>query len=144
MKSTISIFIFFCLTFSFTKNNFASDNDSSKINVSELIEPEIFDRAEVMPKYSGGVIEMMKYLTKNLKYPADAKQFKFQGRVIVKFCIDIDGSVKDPIVLYDKVGGGADIEAIRLVKAMPKWIPGTQNGKPVKVYYTLPINFSLH
>ena len=70
-------------------------------------------------------------------------KFKFEGKVIVKFYVDIDGSLRNPIVLKDGVGGGADVETIRLIKAMPKWIPGMKNGKAVKVYYTIPVNFQL-
>lgn len=107
-------------------------------------EPEIFDRAEVMPQFPGGISEMMKYLKDNLVYPALAKENGLQGKVIVKFIIDEDGSIKDPVILKDGVGGGASNEAIRLVKSMPKWKPGEQKGKPVKMYYTLPIVFKLN
>lgn len=106
-------------------------------------EPETFERAEVMPKYPGGVAEMMKYINKNLIYPKLAKENNLEGKVLVKFYIDIDGSIKGAQVLKDGVGGGATEEAIRLVNNMPKWTPGTQRGKPVKVYYILPIPFKL-
>jgi protein TonB len=106
-------------------------------------EPEIFDRAEVMPSYPGGVPELMKFLQKNIRYPSLARENGLEGRVIVKFYIDRDGTVRDPVVLKDNVGGGCGDEAIRVVKSMPKWSPGSQRGKPVKVYYTLPVTFKL-
>jgi protein TonB len=106
-------------------------------------EPEIFDRAEVMPGYPGGVPELMKFLQKNIRYPSLARENGLEGKVIVKFYIDTDGTVKDPVVLKDGVGGGCGDEAIRVVKAMPKWTPGSQRGKAVKVYYTLPVTFKL-
>lgn len=106
-------------------------------------EPEIFDRAEVMPSYPGGVPELMKFLMKNIRYPSLARENGLEGKVIVKFYIDTDGTVKDPTVLKDGVGGGCGDEAIRVIKAMPKWTPGSQRGKAVKVYYTLPVTFKL-
>lgn len=106
-------------------------------------EPEIFDRAEVMPGYPGGVPELMKFLQKNIRYPSLARENGLEGKVIVKFYVDTDGTVREPTVLKDGVGGGCGDEAIRVVKAMPKWTPGSQRGKPVKVFYTLPVTFKL-
>lgn len=106
-------------------------------------EPEIFDRAEVMPTYPGGVLELMKFLQKNIRYPSLARENGLEGKVIVKFYVDTDGTVRDPQVLKDGVGGGCGDEAIRVIKSMPKWAPGSQRGKPVKVYYTLPVTFKL-
>ena len=107
-------------------------------------EPEIFDRAEVMPAYPGGIAAMMKYLSTNIRYPAIANENGLEGKVIVKFYVDKDGTVREPVVLKDGVGGGCGEEAIRVVKAMPKWTPGLQRGNPVKVYYTLPVTFKLN
>lgn len=106
-------------------------------------EPEVFDRAEVMPTYPGGPVEMMKYLSKNIKYPSLARENNLEGKVIVKFYVDVDGSVRNPEILKDGVGGGCADEAMRVVKAMPKWTPGTQRGKKVKVFYVLPVTFKL-
>jgi len=107
-------------------------------------EPEIFDRAEVMPAYPGGIAAMMKYLSTNIRYPAIANENGLEGKVIVKFYVDKDGTVREPVILKDGVGGGCGEEAIRVVKAMPKWTPGLQRGNPVKVYYTLPVTFKLN
>jgi protein TonB len=144
MKNIIHITLLLCLMCCFTKNNIAKDNDSTKIVfIADTTESEIYERADVYPKFPGGFGPLFDFLRKNLKYPDDAKQFKFEGKVIVKFYVDIDGSLRNPIVLKDGVGGGADVETIRLIKAMPKWIPGMKNGKAVKVYYTIPVNFQL-
>lgn len=105
--------------------------------------PEIFDRAEVMPSYPGGVPELMKFLQKNIRYPSLARENGLEGKVIVKFYVDTDGTVREPAILKDGVGGGCGDEAIRVVKSMPKWTPGSQRGKPVKVFYTLPVTFKL-
>lgn len=107
-------------------------------------EPEIFDRAEVQPRFPGDDPNgLVKWLIKNIKYPNIARENGLEGKVIVKFYVDVDGTVRDPVVLKDGVGGGCAEEAIRVCKAMPKWIPGSQRGKNVKVYYTLPVNFKL-
>ncbi|HNI31448.1 MAG TPA: energy transducer TonB, partial [Chitinophagales bacterium] len=120
-----------------------TDNPAPAPEPEQPKEPEIFDRAEVMPTYPGGVPELMKFLMKNIRYPSLARENGLEGKVIVKFYIDTDGTVKDPTVLKDNVGGGCGDEAIRVVKAMPKWTPGSQRGKAVKVYYTLPVTFKL-
>lgn len=123
--------------------NSPQEQNSGSNNTPNANQPEIFDRADVMPNYPGGIPELMKFLQKNIRYPSLARENGLEGKVIVKFYVGTDGSVKDPIVLKDGVGGDADLEAIRVVKAMPKWTPGSQNGKPVNVYYTLPVTFKL-
>jgi protein TonB len=85
----------------------------------------------------------MKFLQKNIRYPNLARENGLEGKVIVKFYVDTDGTVREPVVLKDGVGGGCGDEAMRVVKSMPKWTPGSQRGKTVKVYYTLPVTFKL-
>jgi protein TonB len=85
---------------------------------------------------------MNEYLSKNLNYPAVARENNIEGRVLVTFVVNEDGSVSH-VKATRPVGGGLDEEATRVVSAMPKWKPGKQNGIPVKVYFTLPINFQL-
>jgi protein TonB len=82
------------------------------------------------------------YLTTNLNYPVLAKTNNVQGKVFVSFVVEKDGSLTDPKVLHG-IGSGCNEEAIRLVKNSPKWIPAAQNGKAVRVYYPIPIKFSL-
>ena len=106
-------------------------------------EPDIFDRAEVMPSFPGGLNALIKYFHDNIKYPSLARESGLEGKVIVKFYVDIDGTVRDPQVIKDGVGGGSADEAVRVCKSMPKWTPGSQRGKNVKVYYTLPVIFKL-
>ena len=97
---------------------------------------------ETMPQFPGGLGVMMKYLAANIKYPASAVKAKKQGRVIVTFIVQKDGSVSHAKIAKS-VDPELDAEALRIVKGMPKWTPATQNGKPVNVKYTLPVNFSL-
>jgi TonB family protein len=101
--------------------------------------PEIFTMVEQMPEFPG---DINKYLSTNLRYPAEAAQKDIQGRVVVRFIVQEDGSI-DQATVVRGIGGGCDEEALRVVKAMPRWKPGKQNGKPVKVYFTLPISFKL-
>jgi protein TonB len=82
-------------------------------------------------------------LANNIRYPSLARENNLEGKVVVKFTVDRDGSIKDPVVLKDGVGGGCADEAIRVIKSMPKWTPGLQRGNPVKVYFTLPVSFKL-
>ena len=103
---------------------------------------EIFTVVEVMPVYDGGIEELYKFLGNNIKYPEEAKKDSIQGRVFVNFIVETDGSVTNVNVLRG-IGGGCDEESIRVVSMMPKWTPGTQRGKAVRVSYNLPIKFSL-
>jgi periplasmic protein TonB len=108
----------------------------------EVVEEEIFTIVEDMPSFPGGEEALFKYLGQNIKYPQLAKEAGITGKVYVNFVVDKDGNVTDVKVLRG-IGGGCDEEAIRVVKNMPKWSPGKQRGKPVKVSYNLPIRFSL-
>lgn len=105
-------------------------------------EEEIFQVVENMPEFPGGLQELMKWLQKNIKYPSISQENGVQGRVIVQFVVNRDGSIVDPAVIRS-VDPYLDKEALRVVKAMPKWKPGEQRGKPVRVKYTLPVMFKL-
>jgi TonB family protein len=103
---------------------------------------QVFTVVEKQPVWSGGDEARIKFMMENLKYPESAKKKGIQGKVFVTFVIKSDGSVSDVKVLRG-VGGGCDEEAVRVVKLMPKWIPGENQGKPVNVQYVLPIKFTL-
>lgn len=102
----------------------------------------VYSVVEQEPEFPGGMEAMYKYLAENIKYPEQAKADGVQGRVFVRFVIEADGSVNNAQVLRG-IGGGCDEEALRVVEAMPMWKPGTQDGKPVRVQYNLPITFKL-
>ncbi len=108
----------------------------------EVEEEKIFTIVEQMPSFPGGESAMMKYLANNIKYPPIAKDAGIEGTVYVTFVVDENGNVRDVKVLRS-IGGGTDEEAIRVVENMPKWSPGKQRGKAVKVQYNLPIRFTL-
>ena len=102
----------------------------------------VYDITETMPYFPGGQVLMLKYLADNIKYPASAVKAKKQGRVIVTFIVQKDGSVTHAKIAKS-IDPELDAEALRVVKGMPKWTPGTQNGKPVNVKYSVPVKFSL-
>lgn len=103
----------------------------------------VFDVVEVMPQFPGGQIAMLKYIMENMKYPEQAMKEGIQGRVAVRFIVEKDGSISDvkPILSVHPL---LNKEAIRVVKSMPKWTPGKQNGKPVRVRFNLPVMFKLN
>ena len=132
---------------------------------------KIFDKPEVLPQFPGGETELYGWLARNVKYPSEAIEYGVQGRIFVQFVVEKDGGISD--IKISKVSDGRAIvvtaykakddspeelnkeneekglkalldESIRVVKAMPKWKPGTNKGKPVRCYFSLPINFRLN
>ena len=103
---------------------------------------EVFMIVEQMPEYPGGMSELMKYVARNIKYPADAVREKKQGRVIVQFTVGADGCTSDFSIMRS-VSPSLDAEAIRVLANMPKWTPGMQRGKAVPVKFTVPVTFRL-
>ena len=120
---------------------------SKTLLVTEPVKPKeeentVFEYVEQMPSFPGGDAALMQYLSKNIKYPPVAEEMGIQGRVICSFVVERDGSVSD-IRIKRSVDPSLDKEAMRVVSAMPKWIPGRQNGQLVRVKYTLPVTFRL-
>ena len=103
---------------------------------------QVFDVVEKMPEYPGGQAALFEYLSTNVKYPADAEKQKIQGRVLVTFVVNTDGSITD-IEVVKKAFPSLDAEAVRVISGMPKWIPGEQKGQKVRVKYTVPLSFNL-
>jgi protein TonB len=108
----------------------------------EVVEQEIFQIVEEMPAFPGGEQKLMEYVGKNIKYPQIARETGIQGRVFIGFVVEPDGSVSN-VKLLRGIGGGCDEEAMRVVKSMPKWKPGKQRGKAVRVSYQIPVFFKL-
>ena len=104
---------------------------------------DTFDNVDIMPVFPGGVEELLKYMSTTIKYPAQAREDSIQGRVLVTFVINKDGNIVEPEVVKS-VHPLLDEEALRMVEKMPAWKPGEQNGKPVRVKYTIPVNFRLN
>lgn len=106
-------------------------------------ENKVFTHVETMPEFPGGPSELMKYLSDNIKYPVIAQEQGIQGTVVLHFVVDKSGSVGNVTVLRS-LDPSCDREAVRVVKGMPNWIPGKQNGRSVNVWYTLPVRFKLN
>lgn len=140
-KAAISVF-----------NVFGNDENGEVLKIKNMIvnepvkpkveENQVFEYVEQMPSFPGGPSALMQYLSKNIKYPPFAEEMNIQGRVVCTFVVERDGSVTD-IRIVKSVDSSLDKEAIRVVSAMPKWIPGRQNGQMVRVKYTLPVTFRL-
>jgi protein TonB len=111
--------------------------DKSSVDPSK-----IFTSVEAEPTFPGGIEMFYKFLQYNIRYPAKAFENKIQGKVFVSFVVEKDGSLTDIKVLRG-IGGGCDEEAVRVMNTSPKWRPGIQNGRPVRVQYTMPIGFNL-
>lgn len=103
---------------------------------------KVYDVAEQMPEYPGGMPAMFEFLMKNMQYPKDAEKQKVEGRVMVMFVVETDGSISD-VKVAKKTFPSLDAEAVRVVQSMPKWTPGRDKGKVVRVQYTLPVSFRL-
>ena len=119
------------------------DNNEVKKNSESLpsFEDEL-QEVEIMPEFPGGMDAFLDFLVKNVRYPIEAQKKGIQGRVIVVFVVNKDGSIAEPEVIQS-LHPLCDIEAKRIIMAMPKWKPGFENGQPVRVKYTVPILFKL-
>lgn len=102
----------------------------------------VYDVVEQMPEYPGGMEAMIEFLSTNVKYPEDAIKQNIGGRVMVMFVIEPDGSVTN-VRVAKKVFPSLDAEAVRVVKTMPKWKPGKEKGRAVRVNFTIPVIFSI-
>jgi len=116
-----------------------ADAQYNKPKTNKLQRQGIFTEIEKMPEFPG---DLNKYLTQNIKYPPEARKNEVEGRVIVKFTIDTTGMVRN-VIIAKSSDPVFNEEAARVIKNMPPWKPGIQNGKPVAVYYTMPVTFRL-
>ena len=123
-----------------------SGDDGKPIQVQatqeKTTEDEIVNIPEVLPEYPGGMGELMKFLSRNIKYPKEAQDKGIQGRVVLQFVVNKDGSICDSKVVK-AVDPQLDAEALRVINAMPNWTPGKQKGEPVRTRFTLPVIFRL-
>lgn len=122
----------------------AQKNNANKDTTKSDSQEKIYDilNIEELPSFPGGIKGWSRYLQENLTYPDYARRNNITGRVIVSFVISQTGEISD-VRLLRGIGGGADQEAVRVVRNSPKWTPGRQNGKFVRVAYTIPISFQL-
>ena len=116
--------------------------DTNMVYLPHPVEPQVFHVVEVMPEFPGGEKAMMEFIQTNIQYPDFERENDIQGRVVVGFVVNEDGSIYD-ISIKKSVSKGLDKEAIRVVKMFPKFKPGKQQGKAVRVAYVLPLMFKL-
>ena len=122
----------------------AKKNENADVVVEELPEEEtIYNVVEDQPEFPGGMQALMKYLRDNIRYPSISRQNNSQGRAYINFVVNTDGSITDVEVMKGTNDVYLDKEAVRVVSGMPKWKPGKQQGKTVRVKYTLPVMFRL-
>ena len=114
-----------------------------KVEEEEESSQQIFMVVEEMPEFPGGQAALMSFIAKSIKYPVVAQENGIQGRVTCSFVVNKDGSIVDAEVIRG-IDPSLDKEALRVINTMPKWKPGKQRGKPVRVKFTVPINFRLN
>lgn len=120
--------------------------DIQEVDIAETDSTdEVFWVVDQRPEYPGGEAALMEYLRSNLQYPENCKKNKVQGRVLISFVVNKDGSIVEPAVVKSAGPAGVelDVEALRVVSSMPAWTPGMQNGEAVRVQYTIPVVFQL-
>lgn len=135
------LFLLFSILAAQTIHSQEANNMDSVVAVSGE-DTLIFHVVEQMPRFPGGEEARIKYLTQNIRYPAEARDNGIQGRVYVTYVVEADGSISNVRVLRG-IGGGCDEEAAQLISNMPNWEPGKQRGKPVRVQFNMPILFSI-
>lgn len=122
--------------------NTAVANYTPPVEDQDVQQQQIFVVVEDMPHFPGGEAALMKYLGTHIQYPDLAKESGIQGTVFINFVVEPNGHI-DHVKVLRGIGGGCDQEAVKVVKNMPKWVPGKQRGKPVRVSFNLPVKFTL-
>ena len=120
----------------------SADKKEKKKEKKDKEQEEVYENVEEMAEFPGGEQALYMFLASNLRYPSDAQEQGAQGKVICQFVIEKNGSIKEVSVLKS-IHPSLDKEAVRILKSMPKWKPGKQGGKPVRVRFTLPISFRM-
>ena len=136
MKKTILLLCVLFLTLS------AQAQSVDNVN-SNAAKESVYDQVEVKPEFPGGMSALVKYLQENIKYPSAALAEKAQGKAFVRFVVEKDGSITNTEIIKSTGNIYLDKEALRVASNMPKWKPGMQQGKPVRVFFMLPVSFKL-
>ena len=116
------------------------NNATDSVTTDEVFDFQVVDKK---PKFPGGTTSLQSYINRSLQYPQISRKNNSQGRVIVRFIINSNGTVTSPQVVRSSGDCNLDMEAVRVIESMPKWKPGKHKGKPVRVFFTLPIVFKL-
>ncbi|MBC6991392.1 energy transducer TonB [Hymenobacter jejuensis] len=121
--------------------NGLESGDGNKV-VEEVVENKVYTYVEQMPTPPGGMEALLQYIGKNIKYPAMALRNQVEGKVFVAFVVGPDGAISN-VTVQKGIGGGCDEEAVRVIKGLPRWTPGKQNGRAVSVSFTVPVTFAI-
>ena len=143
---TIAVFMFSCGSSKKAHKDVGSLLSNQSDNDNNLIEDdgiELITAVEEQPEFPGGFKALIKYLSDNVRYPDEALNDAIEGKVIVRFDVNKDGSISN-IIIVRSLQPLLDVEAVRVISKMPNWKPATQRGMPIKVGFTLPVNFSLN
>lgn len=135
MKIKLLPTLFFCVAM-FAAKAQTVDTAKSVKDTAQISKP-----VDVLPEFKGGPEKLMRFLARNLKYPAKALDDNVRGKVIVSFVVERDGSLTD-IKVVKSLSAETDAEALRLIAILPAWKPGIQGGRPVRVQYSLPVSFN--
>lgn len=141
------LFVLMLILSSATINHDPAKLQPSSLESNEFIFPQnsqdkVFTEVEHAPSYPGGLDNLYKFLATNIHYPAEMREKKVEGKVVIGFIVEEDGSLSNIKILREP-GYGSGKESVRVMKLSQKWIPGVQNGKKVRVQYSLPITFTL-
>jgi len=118
------------------------EGGTGKEPVKEIIDTKVYNYVEQMPEPPGGMGALLQYIGKNIKYPAMALRNQVEGKVFVNFVVGPDGTISG-VKIQKGIGAGCDEEAMRVIKGLPKWTPGKQNGRAVSVSFTVPVTFAI-
>ena len=118
------------------------EGGTGKEPVKEVIDTKVYNYVEQMPEPPGGMGALLQYIGKNIKYPAMALRNQVEGKVFVNFVVGPDGAISG-VKIQKGIGAGCDEEAMRVIKGLPKWTPGKQNGRNVSVSFTVPVTFAI-
>jgi TonB family protein len=124
------------------QDNPTIDIQTDTILITNLEDSTVHKFAETLPEYPGGMEKLFQYLSKNVRYPENCRKKMISGVVLSEFIVEKDGSISNIKVIVS-ADPDLDAEAIRVISSFPKWIPGTQQGKPVRVFFQLPIRFTV-
>jgi protein TonB len=142
MKLVLSVIFLFIFNTVFAEQNVLIQNRSNHIDTITVEEDPVFLAVENQPEFPGGLDSLNNFIARNVRYPPKARELGIEGKVYVVFVVEKDGSITN-IKILRGVGQSCDEEAKRVVRLMPNFIPGKQNGRLVRVQYIIPINFKL-
>lgn len=138
----LTLFLSIALITAAISANYSCSKDMMTETQPKSAQTEVYVIVDEMPLYPGGDSLMMDFIMKNIKYPEPAKAAGIQGRVFIRFCVTNTGSI-DQVSVLKGVEPSINAEAVRVVSMLPKWTPGRQGGKPVNVWFQLPVEFKL-